>query len=101
MCVAAALRGTEIGADVILKATKVDGIYSADPFKDKNAVRYPSLTYMEAIKKRLQFMDNTAITLCMENKLPIIVFNFKEKDVIKRIVLGEQIGSIIRSEQND
>ena len=95
---AAALRGTEIGADVILKATKVDGIYSADPFKDKNAVRYTSLTYMEAIEKRLKFMDNTAITLCMENNLPIIVFNFKDEEVIKKIVIGEKIGSIIRSE---
>ncbi|MGA1868566.1 MAG: UMP kinase [bacterium] len=95
---AAALRATEVGAEVLLKATKVDGIYSADPFKDESAIRFPSITYMEAIEKRLRVMDNTAITLCMENNLPIIVFNFKEKEVIKKIVLGEHIGSIIRSE---
>jgi len=98
---AAALRATEIGADVLLKATKVDGIYSADPFKDDTAVRYDSITYMDAIKKRLRVMDNTAITLCMENNLPIIVFNFRDEEVIKKIVLGEKIGSIIRSDGND
>lgn len=95
----AALRAIEVSAEVILKATKVDGIYSADPLKYKDAERYDKLTYMEAIKKRLRVMDNTAISLCMENSLPIVVFNFKEKGNIKRIICGEPIGSYIKDEE--
>lgn len=95
---AAALRAIEIGADVILKATKVDGVYSSDPLKDKDATKYEELTYMDVLKKQLSVMDNTAISLCMDNRLPIIVFNFKEKGNIRRIVLGEKIGSIVRGD---
>lgn len=95
---AAALRAIEIGAQVILKGTKVDGIYSSDPLKDKNAMKYGELTYMEALKKRLSIMDNTAISLCMDNHLPIIVFNFKKRGNIQRIVLGEKIGSLVRGD---
>jgi uridylate kinase len=78
----------------------VDGIYSTDPLKDKNAKKFEKLTYMEVIKNRLQVMDNTAISLCMENFLPIIVFNFKKKGNIKRIVCGEPIGSYIKDEES-
>ncbi len=95
---AAALRAIEIGADVILKATKVDGVYSSDPLKDKDATKYEELTYMDVLKMQLSVMDNTAISLCMDNHLPIIVFNFKEKGNIRRIVLGEKIGSIVRGD---
>ncbi len=95
---AAALRAIEIGAAGILKATKVDGVYSSDPLIDKDATKYEELTYMEALKNRLSVMDNTAISLCMDNHLPIIVFNFKKKGNIQRIVLGEKIGSIIRGD---
>jgi uridylate kinase len=96
---AAALRAIEICAEAILKATKVDGIYDADPLKHKNAKKYGTITYMEAIKKRLRFMDNTAISLCMENSLPIIVFNFRRRGNIKRIICGEPIGSYIKDEE--
>lgn len=95
---AAALRAIEIGADVILKATKVDGVYSSDPLKDKDATKYEELSYMDVLKKQLSVMDNTAISLCMDNHLPIIVFNFKQKGNIRRIVLGEKIGSIVRGD---
>ncbi len=95
---AAALRAIEVGAEVILKATKVDGVYSSDPLKDSCALKYEELGYMEVLKKRLCVMDNTAISLCMDNHLPIIVFNFREKGNIQRIVLGEKIGSIVRGE---
>jgi len=95
---AAALRAIEIGAEVILKATKVDGIYSSDPLKDKEAVKYEELTYMDVLKKQLSVMDNTAISLCMDNHLPIIVFNFKQKGNIRKIILGEKIGSIVRGD---
>jgi len=92
---ASALRATEISADVILKATKVDGIYSKDPVKDKKAKRYTKLRYIDVIKKGLKIMDATAVTLCMENKLPIIVFNMNKKGNIKRAILGENIGTIV------
>ncbi len=95
---AAALRAIEIGAEVILKATKVDGVYSSDPIKDQTAVKYDKLTYMEALNKQICVMDNTAISLCMDNHLPIIVFNFKKKGNIQKIVLGQKIGSIIRGD---
>jgi len=92
---ASALRAIEISADVILKATKVDGIYSRDPVKDKKAKRYTKLRYIDVIKKGLKIMDATAVTLCMENKLPIIVFNMNKKGNIKRAILGENIGTIV------
>ncbi len=92
---AAALRALEINAQVILKATKVDGVYSADPFKDKNAKKFESIKYLEVIKKGLRVMDTTAISLCKDNNLPIIVFNLKKKDNIKKAVLGYDIGTKI------
>ena len=92
---AAALRAIEMKADVILKATKVEGIYSDDPMKNKNAVKYTRISYFEVLEKGLKIMDSTAISLCMDNKMPIIVFNIKGKGNLKRIVLGEQIGTIV------
>lgn len=90
---AAALRALEIKAQVILKATKVDGVYTADPLKDKTAKRYKSIRYLEVIKRGLKVMDTTAISLCKDNKLPIIVFSLKKRGNIKRAVLGEEIGT--------
>lgn len=95
---AASLRAIEIGAEVILKATKVDGVYSSDPLKNKDAQKYEELTYMEALKNRLSVMDNTAISLCMDNNIPIIVFNFQIKGNLQKIILGEKIGSIVRGD---
>jgi uridylate kinase len=92
---AASLRAMEIGAQVILKATKVDGVYDADPFKDSGAKRYGELTYIEVLNKELKVMDSTAISLCMDNRLPIIVFNIMEKGNIKRVVCGERIGTLV------
>jgi len=92
----AALRANEIGAQVILKATKVDGVYSADPKKDKNAKKFKQLEYIEVLKRGLKVMDATAISLCMDNNLPIIVFNLTRAGNIKRIVLGEKIGTIVK-----
>jgi uridylate kinase len=93
---AAALRAMEIHAEVILKATKVDGIYDRDPQLSKDAVKLVELDYMEVLSKQLKVMDSTAISLCMDNQMPIIVFNLKEKGNIKRIICGEKIGSLIR-----
>jgi len=92
---AGALRAVEIGADVIIKATKVDGIYSADPKRDPNAVRLPTVTYIEALNKQLAVMDTTAISLCMDNSLPIVIFNIRTPGNVRRIVTGEDIGSIV------
>jgi uridylate kinase len=94
---AGALRAIEIGADVIMKATKVDGIYTADPQRDSGAERLRRVTYLEALSRRLQVMDTTAISLCMENSLPIVVFDLTSTGNIKRIVLGEPVGSIVSS----
>ena len=94
---AGALRAVEIGADVIIKATKVDGIYSADPKQDARAQRLERLTYMDVLSRGLQVMDAAAISLCMDNKLPIIVFDLTRPGNIKRIVLGEEVGSIVSS----
>jgi len=91
----AALRATEIGADVILKATKVDGIYSADPVKNKNAKKYKTLKYIDVLKKGLKVMDSTAVSLCMDNNMPIIVFNIHKKGNIKQVVMGKTIGTIV------
>ncbi len=92
----AALRANEIGAQIILKATKVDGVYSADPNKDKRARKYERLAYIDVLKKGLKIMDATAISLCMDNNLPIIVFNIKKAGNIKRIILGRKIGTIVK-----
>jgi uridylate kinase len=93
---AAALRAMEINADAILKATKVDGVYSADPMKVKNAKKFSQLKYIDVLKKQLKVMDATAVSLCMDNKLPIVVFNLNKQGNIKRIVLGENIGTVIK-----
>ncbi|MFA7677150.1 MAG: UMP kinase [Candidatus Omnitrophota bacterium] len=93
---AAALRSVEIGVDVLLKGTKVNGVYSSDPMKDKDAKMFKEMTYMEVINKELKIMDTTAITLCMENKLPIKVFNFMEQGNLKKIVSGQNIGTVIK-----
>ena len=92
---AAALRAMEIKADVILKGTKVDGIYTADPMIDKSATRFDRITYLEVIDKGLRVMDSTAITLCMDNRLPIIVFNLRTPGNLRRTIMGEAIGSIV------
>jgi uridylate kinase len=92
---AGALRAVEIGADAIIKATKVDGIYSADPARDASAQRLPTVTYIEVLSRRLEVMDTTAISLCMDNKLPIVVFDLTRSGNIKRIVCGEPVGSIV------
>jgi uridylate kinase len=94
---AGALRAVEIGADAIMKATKVDGIYSADPARDANAVRLPTVTYIEVLTRHLEVMDTTAISLCMDNKLPIVVFDLTRPGNIARIVCGEPVGSIVTS----
>jgi uridylate kinase len=94
----AALRANEIGAQVILKATKVDGIYTADPFKDPTAKKYDRITFGEALSKRLSVMDSTAFSLCLDNKMPIIVFDMMKSDNIKRVVLGEKVGTLVTSE---
>ena len=92
---AASLRAMEINAEVILKATKVDGIYSADPVKDPTATRYKELSYLDVLKKQLQVMDSTAISLCMDNDLPIIVFNLGERGNILKVVMGEDVGTLV------
>jgi len=93
---AAALRAMEVHAEIILKATKVDGIYDRDPAKFPDAVKFQELTYMDVLSKHLQVMDSTAISLCMDNRMPIIVFDLKEKGNIKRIIYGEKIGSLVK-----
>jgi uridylate kinase len=93
----AALRAVELGAEVILKATKVDGIYSNDPKKFKNAKRFEKLSYMDVLKKSLKVMDATAISLCMDNKLPIIVFDLLKHGNIRRVILGQNIGTLVSS----
>jgi len=95
---AAALRATEIDADVILKATKVDGIYDKDPMKFKDAVKFDRLSYMDVINKGIKVMDTTAITLCMENNLDIMVFNMFEKGNIQKVVIGDKVGTIVTKE---
>jgi len=93
---AAALRAMEIHADAILKATKVDGVYSADPLKVKGAKRFARLKYLDLLKKGLKVMDATAISLCMDNKLPIVVFNLHKEGNIKQVVLGRKIGTLVQ-----
>ena len=94
---AAALRGIEVGAQAVFKATKVDGVYSADPQKDAQAKKFASLKYIEVLNKRLQVMDATAVTLCMDHQLPIIIFNMSRPGNIKRVILGQKLGTVIQS----
>ena len=95
---AGSLRAIEITADVILKGTRVDGIYTADPEKDKNAKKYNTITYQQCISENLKVMDMTAFTLCMENNLPIIVFNMNKPGNLKRVVTGDQVGTLVTAE---
>lgn len=92
---AAALRAMEIGADVILKATKVDGVYSSDPVKDPGAKKFDTITYIDVLRKGLSVMDSTAISLCMDNSLPIVVFNLRGKDNISKVAQGKKIGTMV------
>jgi len=92
---AAALRAMEIGADVLIKATKVDGVYDADPMKNANAQRFDQLTYIETLNRRLAVMDSTAISLCMDNNLPILVLNLWNKDDLRKALHGEKIGTLV------
>jgi uridylate kinase len=92
---AGSLRAIEINADVILKGTRVDGIYTADPEKDPSATKYQKISFQECLSKNLRVMDMTAFTLCMENKLPIIVFDMNRSDNLKRVVTGEKVGTIV------
>jgi len=92
---AASLRAVEVEAQVILKATKVDGVYSADPMIDPTATKFSELTYIDVLNKGLKVMDSTSVSLCMDNKIPMIIFNVREKGSIKRAILGEKIGTTI------
>jgi uridylate kinase len=92
----AALRASEVQADVILKATKVDGVYDKDPMKFPDAKKFEEISFMECIRQRLNVMDSTAFSLCMDNNMPIMVFNMHEEGAIKRAVLGEKIGTLVR-----
>lgn len=97
---AAALRGVEIGADILIKATKVDGVFSADPIKNPDAEQYAELKYDDVIKERLGVMDLNAILLCQEHALPLRVFNMNKKEALLQIILGEKIGTLIQGEKN-
>ena len=93
---AASLRAMEISASVILKGTKVDGVYDVDPLKEKSAIKFNEITYLDVLQRNLQVMDATAITMCMDNNLPIIVFNLKVRGNIKKIVMGETVGTLVK-----
>ena len=93
---AAALRAMEIKAEVVFKGTKVDGIYDSDPLKNPGAVKFDTLTYLDVLKKDLKVMDATAISLCKDNKLPIVVYNLRQKGMLKRIVRGEKVGTMVK-----
>jgi uridylate kinase len=95
---AAALRATEIGAEILIKATKVDGVYDSDPKRNPNAKKFDKITYIDAINQRLQVMDTTALTLCMENKLPILVLNLFDESVLPRAIQGEALGTLVDDE---
>jgi uridylate kinase len=92
---AAALRAMEIDADILIKATKVDGVYDADPMKNPQAVKFDHLSYMDAINRRLQVMDSTAISLCMDNNLPILVLNLWQPDDLRKALYGENVGTLV------
>jgi uridylate kinase len=91
------LRANEIGAEVILKATKVDGVYDSDPKTNPKARRYSQISYLEALRKRLRVMDSTAFSLCMDNKMPIIVFDLFKPHNLRRVVMGEKVGTLVTS----
>jgi len=93
---AAALRAIEIGAEVVFKATKVDGVYTADPLQDATAQKFEELSYIEVLSQKLKVMDSTAISLCMDNRFPIVVFNLHERGRLKGLVLGERVGTIVK-----
>ena len=93
---AASLRALEIGAEVMLKATKVDGVYSSDPVKDRKAQMFTEIAYIDVLNKGLKVMDSTAVSLCMDNKLPVVVFNLTKSGNIKKIIQGEKIGTLVR-----
>jgi uridylate kinase len=93
---AGSLRAIEINADVILKGTRVDGIYTADPEKDPSAKKYETISFQECISQQLKVMDMTAFTLCMENKLPIIVFDMNQPDNLRRVISGEKVGTLVK-----
>ena len=93
---AAALRASEIGAEIFMKATKVDGIYDMDPVKNPKAVKYDEISYIDALEKRLNIIDSTAFSLCLDNSMPILVFNMKEPGSIKKAVMGEKIGTLVK-----
>ena len=97
---AAALRAMELRAEIILKATKVDGIYTADPVLDKTARRYDRISYIEVLERGLKVMDATAISLCMDNNLPIVVFNLRQAGNVRRVVMGEEVGTLVGPSQN-
>jgi uridylate kinase len=92
---AAALRAMEIDADVVIKATKVDGVYDSDPKENPDAIRFDNLTYIETLNRRLEVMDSTAISLCMDNELPILVLNLWDEDSLKRALEGERVGTLV------
>jgi uridylate kinase len=92
---AAALRAMEIRAEVILKGTKVDGVYSADPMLDPTATKFPTISYLQVLERQLRVMDATAISLCMDNKLPIVVFNLRQPGSIRQVVMGEPVGTTV------
>jgi uridylate kinase len=94
---AAALRAMEIGADVLVKATKVDGVYDADPMRNPKAVRFTELTYLEVLRRRLAVMDTTAISLCMDNSLPIVVFNLHKPGNLLRLLKGGRVGTLVHA----
>jgi len=93
---AAALRAIEIGAEIVFKATKVDGVYTADPLQDATAQKFEELSYIEVLSQKLKVMDSTAISLCMDNRFPIVVFNLHERGRLKGLVLGERVGTIVK-----
>jgi uridylate kinase len=93
----AALRASEMHADIIMKATKVDGIYDKDPKKHPDATKYDEITFIDALRQRLNVMDSTAFSLCLDNNVPVLVFNLAEPHIIKRAVLGEKVGTLVRS----
>jgi uridylate kinase len=94
----ASLRATELDCDILLKATKVDGVYSADPMKDPNATRYEKLSFQEALSKRLGVMDMTALTMCQERNIPLLVFDFKIPGNIRKVIEGEPIGTLLTNQ---
>ncbi len=93
----AALRASEVGADIVMKATKVDGIYDKDPMKFPDAVRYDEITYVEALRQRLNVMDSTAFSLCQDNNIPILVFNLNDRDAVRRALAGEKVGTLVHA----